>query len=1290
MPSGHDSPPIGEDWRPLEDAIKSFVSAWRRGSRPAIEDYLTAPESLRSSLLIELVHTDLELRLKAGEPARVEEYLARYPDLATDPATVLEQNAAEYEFRRRRDSALALDHYLQRFPQYQSELPAHIHRATIADSRPSRDTPQRPLAARADTRPEVAGYEVLDLLGSGGMGVVYRARQLSLNRLVALKVLPEACARDPIWLERFRHEARTASALNHPHICTIYDTGESSGRLFISMELIEGQTLETLIEQRPAVDEVARLIGQAARALAAAHAAGVVHRDIKPQNLMVRSDGNVKVLDFGLARRLPAGGEVAVHGVTNPGTRVGTLLYMAPEQARAELVGTAADVFALGLVLYELTTGRHPFQAESDIDILHAIVAEPPLPPTRLNPEVPVALEALIQQMLAKDHRLRPTAVEVDAVLAELTWAKATRPATARPESRATVGRQEERTALRAAFESAAAGHGLLLCVTGEPGLGKTTLVEDFLAELTAEGRLHGVARGRCSERLAGTEAYLPFLEALDSLLRGEGGASAAQVMKLVAPTWYVQLAPLAADDPSLAHVLAEANGASQQRLKRELGVFLQEVSRLLPLVLFLEDVHWADASTVDLLTYLGGQCAGRRLLIVLTYRPAELALSEHPFGPVQLELQGRGVCREIALPFLSRDDLDRYLTLSFEEHQFPEEFATAVHARTGGNPLFMVDLLRYLRNRGVLVENGGRWLLTQAVTDVERELPESVRSMIQRKVGQLSDADRRLLRAASVQGPEFDSAVVAAVLGLEATEVEERLEVLERIHGLVRIIREHEFPDHTLTLRYRFVHGLYQNALYASLQPTRKTQWSAEAARVLLSHYGEKSIVVAGELALLFEAARDRAEAARYFLHAAEHAVQVAANQEAIVLARRGLELLRELPDTPERARQELGLLLALGVSLIAIKGFAAPDVEATYLRARTLCQLREDIPTLFPVLYGLWNLYLVRCQLTRCTELAEQMFALASGQADPVYLLVAHNALHQPLFHLGDFAAARRHQEQAQALYHPHRHGSLTAVYGEDPGVGCLAYGAATLWHLGYADQAARSVDASLKLADELGIPFNRAQALYYGSLTHLGRRESKRVKELTEALMELCREQGFALLFVGGAILHGWSLAAEGNPAAGISQMGEGLVHWQSTGALSHRPFQLALLAEALGRIGAVQEALTALNEALELSATTGERFCEPELHRLRGQFLVSKPAEAEACYRQAIEVARRQQARALELRAVTSLSQLYREHGRAAEAAPLLAEVYGWFTEGFATHDLREAKALLDEISAAVQS
>ena len=423
-------------------------------------------------------------------------------------------------------------------------------------------------------------------------------------------------------------------------------------------------------------------------------------------------------------------------------------------------------------------------------------------------------------------------------------------------------------------------------------------------------------------------------------MLHGDGGEAAARVMKATAPNWYAQVAPLAAEDSSLARVLAESKAASQERLKRELGAFLQEVSRLRPLLLFFDDLHWADASTVDLLAYLGGKCAGMRALLVLTYRPTDLVLGKHPFGPVKLDLQARGVCRELALEFLTRPDLDRYLALEFPEHCFPEEFAALVHARTEGSPLFMADLLRYLRDRQVLTLEQGRWTLRESVPDLQRDLPESVRGMIQRKIDQLGEDDRRLLVAASVQGYEFDSAVVARVLERDAAEVEERLDELDRVHAFVRLVREQEFPDRTLTLRYRFVHVLYQNALYASLRPTRRASLSAAVAQALLGYYGEKSADVAAELALLLEAARDFARAADYFLVAARNAARVFANQEAVVLARRGIELLASLPDTPERARKELALQITLGPALFATKDWTAPDVETAYTRAHVLCR--------------------------------------------------------------------------------------------------------------------------------------------------------------------------------------------------------------------------------------------------------------------------------------------------------------------------------------------------------------
>jgi predicted ATPase len=1314
--------PVDADWLVLKDAVTRFENAWRQGPRPRIEDYLPVDVTLRSRVLIELAHIELELRLKAGEAAGVEEYLHHFPELAGDKSVLIELITAEYELRRRRESRLPLEEYVRRFPQLQAELPALLGPLTADEGS------KRGVRPSAEATPEVAGYEVLDLLGRGGMGIVYKARQHSLDRPVALKFLPQECARDPAWLARFRREARTASALNHPHICTIYDTGQSEGRPFLSMELIEGRTLESLIGGRLAVDELAELFGQAARALAAAHAAGVVHRDVKPANLMVRDDGILKVLDFGLARRLPESKSQRTKSSslsTDVGaSRAGTVLYMSPEQARAEPVDAATDIFSLGLVIYELATGQHPFCADSEVGVLHAIIAQSPVPPSRLNPEIPASLEALTQHMLAKDPRLRPTALEVEEALTELAAKLPGELGGQRVDlaSHPTVGRQQELAALRAGWRQASGGRGSLLCVTGEPGLGKTTLVETFLQELASSGRIFSLARGRCSERLAGAEAYLPFLEALDNLLQGEGGASAAQAMKLLAPTWYVQLMPLAAGDTSLARVLTEAKAASQERLKREFGVFVQELSRQRPLVMFLDDIHWADPSSVDLLAFLGSRCSECRLLIVLAYRLSDLLRSEHPFGPVKLELQGRGICREVAVPFLSRDDLAQYLSLEFAGHQFPEELATVLHGRTEGNPLFMVDLLRYLRNRGVIVQDQGRWALVRAMPDLKRELPESVRSMIQRKVAQLGVADRNLLMVASVMGPEFGSVGVSQVLRRETADVEDRLAVLESVHGMVRLVGERRLPDGMVTVRYRFVHVLYQNALYAAIPPTRKATWSAAAAQALLDHYLEQSGERAADLAVLFEVARDPAHAADYYLIAAENAIRIFAHHEAITLARRGLAQSQTLPDT-ERASRELLLQLTLGMQLQLTIGYATPEVESIYTRACDLCETLPDAPPLFRVLWGLWMYYEVGSKLGKSRGLAERLFALAQNAHDTNLLIQAHVAFAVTTFSLGELAATREHAEQGIALYDKKKHNSHMHIYGQDPGVACLAFGAVAHWLLGYPDQAAKRSHEAIVLGKELGHPTSHALAHYFATMVRQYCRQVSAVRDGAQATRAISTEHGLALWLANSLIMGGWARSQEASIrgqesgsrtrqlritsltpetrlltpetgawcANGIDMIRQGLTDWLATGAETHRTYFLGLLAEALGSGGQIEDGLEVITNALTTMHDTGTVFHAAELHRLQGEFLLRKESsepttrEAEGCFHRAIAVARSQQAKSLELRAAMSLTRLYQQQNHQAEARPILAECYHWFTEGFATPDLQDAKALLEQVS-----
>jgi predicted ATPase len=589
-----------------------------------------------------------------------------------------------------------------------------------------------------------------------------------------------------------------------------------------------------------------------------------------------------------------------------------------------------------------------------------------------------------------------------------------------------------------------------------------------------------------------------------------------------------------------------------------------------------------------------------------------------------------------------------------------------------------------------VIIQDHGRWALVGAIPDLQRELPESVRGMIQRKLDQLSTADRHLLMAASVQGAEFDSAVVARVLGGETADVEERLAVLERGHGLVQLIGERTFPDGALTVRYGFVHVLYQNALYAMLQPTRKAAWSGAAARALLGHYGETSAGLAAELAVLFEAAREPERAADHYLVATENAARVFAHHEAVALARRGLAQLHLLPDTPDRARRELPLQVTLGVQLQVVHGYAAPAAERTYARARILCEQVQEAPSLFLVLWGLWMYYEVSSDLKKSWELAERLFALAQKAQDPAQLLQARMALAVTSFSLGDPAATREHTEQGVVLYDPTRHSSHTHLYGQDPKVASLAFGAVALWLLGYPDQARKRSREAVALGEELGHPTTRALALYFASMLRQYFRDAPEVQQIAEATTAIGTEHGLSLWLANGLIMGGWALAEQGACAGGIDQLRQGLSAWVATGAETHRTYFLGLLAEALDRGGQIEEGLAVLTEALAQMHGTGTVFHGAELHRLQGEFLLRHETaegacrEAEACFQRALTIARQQKAKSLELRAVMSLTRLYQKTDRRAEAQPLLAECYNWFTEGFDTPDVQEAKVLLQQV------
>jgi DNA-binding winged helix-turn-helix (wHTH) protein/tetratricopeptide (TPR) repeat protein len=636
---------------------------------------------------------------------------------------------------------------------------------------------------------------------------------------------------------------------------------------------------------------------------------------------------------------------------------------------------------------------------------------------------------------------------------------------------RPNVGRQRELTEILKAFESSAGGRGMLVCVAGEPGIGKTTLVEQFLIELRKTRQDCTVAQGRCSERLAGSEAYLPILEALEGLLRSSAGKVLDQLMRLAAPTWYVQVAPLwTSTDPSFADVIKDAKTASRERMKRELCAFVEELSRPRPLVLFLDDLHWADASTVDMLSYVARQLPSISILTVVTYRPTEMWLAQHSFVAVRQELQKQRICRELSVELLTQEDVNRYLSLELPDHRLPADFADFVFEKTEGSPLFMADLVRHLRDHQLLTDASGHWNLAQPLATLEEELPESVRSMIQRRLDQLGPQDRDLLAVASIQGQEFDSAILTDVLGLDPVVVEQRLQDLDRGHSFVRLLQEKEFPDSTLSLRYGFVHVLYQNALYDSLTSARKMTLSRDVASALEGHFPENRPLVSLELALLFELARHFDTASDYFFMAAEHAATLFANEEAVSLARRAMTCASKLPAEGRRGRM-LAAANRLGQLHLTLSRMeqAILDFESAENAALELGDVEAQVNAICAAALARFNLRRMdetRQQARRALEIARTAgSSVAEASAELVLGLerLCHGAT-----------------SDAEASFDR----SVPVLREKGPPLHALeAIGFAGLlqaWQLDY-EEADRSVSWTLKRARNLGVPYHIIMNLF-----------------------------------------------------------------------------------------------------------------------------------------------------------------------------------------------------------------
>jgi class 3 adenylate cyclase/predicted ATPase len=839
------------------------------------------------------------------------------------------------------------------------------------------------------------------------------------------------------------------------------------------------------------------------------------------------------------------------------------------------------------------------------------------------------------------------------------------------------VGREEEGGLLLRRWNESKAGLGQVVFVSGEAGIGKSALVGALRAHARAEGSPRMAFR--CSPYHTASALY-PVITHLEHVWHlAADDAPATQLSKLEAGLRSSDL-PLAEAVPLFAGLLAvplpadryaPLTGTPQQQKQQTLDMlvaWLAAQAERRPVLAVWEDLHWADPTTLEILGLVIDQAPTAPMLHVLTSRPA----FRPPWPP-------RSHLTSLVLNRLERRQVEALIAQRVGDNVLPPEVVQHIVTKTDGVPLYVEELTKVLLASALLREEAGKYVLTGPLRTVT--IPDTLQDALMARLDQLP-APKEVAQLGAVLGREFTYELVRSIAPQDENSLKAALEQLVAAELLYQRGR----PPRA---RYVFKHALIQDAAYASLLKSTRQQIHQRTAQVLEAQFSEVVATQPELLAHHLTEAGHSAQAVGYWQRAGERAVARSANLEAISHLKTGLAVLQTRPETAERMRQELLLQTTLGPALMNTKGFAAPEVEQAYARARALCQRVGETPQLFSVLRGLWQFYNGRGAYQTAREVGEQCLQLAQQGDDTARLLEAHHALWTTRFLMGELPLARTHLEQGLALYDAQQHRALAVLYGHDPGVCCRGGAAVVLWLLGYPDKALRQLHAAHALGQEVVHPPSQAFAKMLTAIAHQLRRDTDAAHEQAEALIALATEQGFALFRAIGGILRGGTRIALGQPGEQIGQIRRDLAAVRETGSALWEPYFLGLLADVYAEDGQVEAGLATLEEALAAAQATGERMVEAELYRLQGSLLLRQPgtpqAEVETCFQRALDVARRQEAKSLELRAAMSLSRLWHQEGKRQEAHDLLAGVYAWFTEGFDTADLQEAKALLEELA-----
>jgi DNA-binding winged helix-turn-helix (wHTH) protein/tetratricopeptide (TPR) repeat protein len=827
-------------------------------------------------------------------------------------------------------------------------------------------------------------------------------------------------------------------------------------------------------------------------------------------------------------------------------------------------------------------------------------------------------------------------------------------------------------------LDTARAGTRQVAFLTGEPGIGKSTLAEAFLAQVEPTV---WVARGQCLEQRELGEPYLPMLDALGRLCRGPGGPDVVRCLEGCAPIWLAQM-PALLQPEQRESVQRRSVGATRERMLREIVEALEVLTRDTPLVLLLEDLHWSDASTLDLLVWLAQRSEPARLLVLGTFRPSD---ADAPLRAAVAQVRRSGRGREIPLRRWSEADVRVYCAQRFPAHPLPESLTGLTHQRTEGNPLFVQMLLDWWIERGALAEEQSGWEATRSLEELSREIPETLRTLVEQRIERLSSDDQQVLEAGSVVGPEFTAALVAAALRMEEEAVEARCVSLARQGQMLRAAGREEWPDGTWTERFAFAHHLFHAALYERIPLARRTRLHrAVGERLEVAHAGNAA-ARARELAVHFRLGRDDARAVTYLLTAAEQALRRSAHREAVADLTLALDLLRRHADLPDALRLELTLQRMLGPALLLTRGWGDPDAERAYLRAREVSEQLDDGEQFAQVLHGMAYLHEIRGDFHQSQPLLEQALGLrASGPASSTSV-EGQEMLACTLFHQGKFASALTSATAAMEAFDPRAWGDpFAASLGMNAALTSHYWAGLALWCLGHPDRAMRPLRAALRIAEESELTYVRAAAHALAAQLFQFRRELAPLVQHADAALRISEHEGYPFPHALALTLRGWAGIADRRTDDGLAQIRRGLAMQVAMGADMERPYGLGLLADALLQAGLLDEGLAAVDEALAVIARRARAFFwEAELHRLRGALLLERGASdaAEESLREALRIAVHQGARSLELRAAMSLCRLEERQGTGVEARERLRSIYDRFAEAHDTPDLRAAAAIL---------